>query len=369
MALLRQAGHDVETYIRTNDELAEIGPLGAAASAIWSKRTYADVRSLIESFRPNIVHCHNTFPLVSPSVYYAANAAGVPVIQTLHNFRTVCLNALLHRDDKPCTDCVGKTPWRGVVRRCYQGGLPQSAVSGSLLVAHRLLQTYQTRVSGYIALSQFAREVFVRAGLPDDRIHVKPNFVEVPHDRTQLKRSGVLFVGRLSEEKGVRTLARVARRLPQVRFIVVGDGPLSGLLSEIPNVDARGRLSRDAVFALMRRAQCLIVPSSCFEGFPMVIAEAFANGLPAVVSSIGSLTEIVNHNVTGLHCEPGNVESYADAIARCTSEPALIEAMSRASRDYSARELSPERNISILESIYTDCMLHSRTGRSHVRLS
>jgi glycosyltransferase involved in cell wall biosynthesis len=356
--LLQGAGHQVTTYLRSNDELDSTGRWAAATSTIWSRRTYREIGALIDQSRPDIVHCHNTFPLVSPAVYFAANSRRVAVIQTLHNFRLTCLNALLFRQGKPCTDCVGTLPWRGVIRRCYQDAAPQSAVSAALVIAHRALRTYKTRVDAYIALTETAKTVFVRAGIPAARIHVKPNFVEAPTSTPPpADRSGVLFVGRLSREKGVETLARIAGRLSHIQFRVIGDGPEAPLLQGLPNVQLLGSLPRENVFAAMREASCLVMPSVSFEGgFPMVISEAFANGLPVIASGIGAMAEIIEDGRTGLLCTPGGESDFSAAILRLVSEPVLSQMMSIAAQGFFQARLSAARNLQELESIYRNCL-------------
>lgn len=355
--LLQGAGHQVTTYLRSNDELDTTGRWAAATSTIWSSRTYREVGALIDAARPDVVHCHNTFPLISPAVYFAANSRRVPVIQTLHNFRLTCLNALLFRQGKPCTDCVGTLPWRGVIRRCYQDAAPQSAVSAALVIAHRALRTYKTRVDAYIALTETAKAIFIRAGIPATRIHVKPNFVEAPTSTPPpADRSGVLFVGRLSREKGVDTLARVARTLSHIQFRVIGDGPEAALLQGLPNVQLLGNLPREDVFAAMRGASCLMMPSVWFEGFPMVISEAFANGLPVIASGIGAMAEIIEDGRTGLLCTPEVESEFAEAILRLVSDPVLSHTMSTAAQGFFQTRLSAARNLQELESIYRNCI-------------
>jgi glycosyltransferase involved in cell wall biosynthesis len=365
-ALLQAGGHEVKSYVRTNDELDLIGRLQAAKETVWSGRTYGEVLALIDAFRPDVVHCHNTFPLVSPSVYFAANARGVPVVQTLHNFRLACLNAMLYREDSVCTDCVGRLPWRGVVRGCYQDAVPQSAVVGFTLVLHRALRTYGTRVATYIALTESAKAMFVQAGLPSERIRVKPNFTQAIDAPTYRNgRDGLLFVGRLSREKGIETLARVAQRLPQVRIRVVGDGPHAERLRGLANVELLGRLERTRVLALMHESQCLIVPSISPETFGMVVAEAFACGLPVIASRVGALVELIDDGRTGMLCAAGSDTAFANAITSLLGSPEQLKSMSVAAHAYSRQPLGPDRNLRMLEEIYRGCQAEKFGALNH----
>src|SRR5450830_1369347 len=205
--LLRSHGHVVEIYGRHNDEIAAIPRLSLAGQTLWSGITVDDVARLINSFNPDVIHVHNTFPLISPSLYWAANRARLPIIQTLHNFRLLCPQAMFLRESKVCEDCLGKVPWRGVVRGCYRGSPAQSLVLASMVTLHRVIGTWRNKVTRYIALNEFCRQKFIEGGLPAERIVVKPNFVDSPAS-VEASREGFLFVGRLSVEKGLSTLAK-----------------------------------------------------------------------------------------------------------------------------------------------------------------
>ncbi len=361
--LLRGAGHDVEQFVRSNDEIRVLGRLRAAVETPWSWSTYRDAGALIEAFKPDVVHCHNTFPLITPSIYFAAQSRGVPVVQTLHNFRLTCLNAMLFREGSVCTQCVGTLPWRGVVHGCYQDARPQSTVAAFTLALHRLLRTYRTRVDAYIALTESARSVFVAAGLPSERIRVKPNFVAPTHPSTPRGvRTGVLYVGRLSREKGIDILADVAKRLVDVRFRVFGDGPESWRLDGLANVERSGHRPREEVLTLMRASACLFVPSQWYEGFPMVVAEAFASGLPVIGSRLGALADIVEDGHTGVLCEPGDTDGFAGAICGLLRDPERLASMSASAATHSRQALSASANLAILESIYRDCRKRTVAG-------
>jgi glycosyltransferase involved in cell wall biosynthesis len=212
VSLLRTHGHAVELYLRHNDEIRGMNALTAARETVWSSRTSADLTRLISEFRPDVVHAHNTFALISPSVYAVVARARLPVVQTLHNFRLLCLQGMFVRDGQVCEDCLGRLPWRGVLHRCYHGSARQSAVLGTMIGLHRAIGTYHHRVSRYIALTEFGRAKFIAGGLPGNRISVKSNFTEVPLIEEAQSRFGGLFVGRLSPEKGTGVLAAAAAR-------------------------------------------------------------------------------------------------------------------------------------------------------------
>ena len=216
-SLLEEAGHKVVRYEKDNRDIPDRGGrIGLALRTIWNQRTYREIRSIIRAEKPDVVHCHNTFPLISPSVYWAAAREGVPVVQTLHNYRLACLNGYLFREGHVCEDCLGRTPWRGVCRRCYRGSRAQSFVAAAMLLVHRLLGTYRRKVTRYIALTDFAKTKFVEAGLPAGKLVVKPNAFAPPaqtrpaSDSFSIQHSAfsIVYLGRLSPEKGVDILLR-----------------------------------------------------------------------------------------------------------------------------------------------------------------
>jgi glycosyltransferase involved in cell wall biosynthesis len=364
--LLRDAGHEVATYERHNDEIDEIGAASLAAQTIWSRRTVDEVQALVRRFEPDVAHVHNTFPLISPSVYPTLKQAGVPIVQTLHNYRMTCLNAMLLREGKPCEDCVGRLPWRGVVHKCYRGSAAQSAVLGAALSLHRS-RSISENVDKFIALTQFARALFIRAGVPAHKLVVKPNFVADGGHPPFDARADLLYVGRLSEEKGISILAAAMRLTPQTRLDVIGDGPCAHLLAGMANVRLLGRQESAEVRRAMTASSFLILPSVCYEGFPMTIVEAYEAGLPVIASDIGALREIVNDGVTGYRARAGDANDLAKCIASATrlsaSETLLLR---EGARQCYELLYSPSANASSLKAVY-QAILHNSREAEHSR--
>lgn len=356
--LLRDAGHEVETYERHNDEIDDIGTAAAAAQTLWSRRTVRDITAIARRFRPDVAHVHNTFPLISPSVYPALERAGVPIVQTLHNYRLMCLNAMLLREGKPCEDCLGRLPWRGVAQGCYRGSPAQSAVLAATLALHRR-RTIIAYVDRFIALTQFARGLFVRAGIPAEKIVVKPNFVPDRGRALEEGRSGFLYVGRLSGEKGIEALAGAARRVPEVRISVIGDGPLATLLQGIPNIRLLGRQGSREIRHAMLRASYLLLPSVWYEGFPMTVVEAYEAGLPVIASNIGALSEIVEHGGTGLHVPAGDIQALAQCMRETAGQPPRADQMGCRARRLFEERYAEQQAVSALESIYGSVKAHA----------
>lgn len=351
IALLRAHGHAVETYFRSNDDVAGISSLALARQTLWSDRTPHELAEVISRFQPDVIHAHNTFPLISPSLYWTADRAGVPVVQTLHNFRLMCLNALFLREGKVCEDCMGHLPWRGVARACYRGSHAASAALAGMLTLHRGLGTYRHKVARYIALNEFCRSKFIEGGLPAERVVVKPNFVDFAAP-DPVPRAGLLFVGRLSVEKGVATLSEAMKLLPDAQLRVAGDGPEAGLLDGGAGVSKLGSLPGEAVRQEMGRALALVVPSIWYENFPRTIVEAFACGLPVIASRIGALADIVHDGETGLLFDPGNARDLGDKLAWALAHPEQMALMGRNARAQYEAEFSAEVNYRRLMEIY-----------------
>ena len=289
------------------------------------------------------------------ALYWAASSAGVPVVQTLHNFRLLCPQAMFLRDGKVCEDCLGKVPWRGAVRGCYRGSKAQSSVLASMVTLHRALGTWQNKVTRYIALNDFCRNKFIEGGLPADRIVVKPNFVDFDAPAVAA-RSGFLFVGRLSAEKGVDVLVEAIRVLDGAKMRVAGTGPESGLLPGVAGLEALGALAGEAVRVEMSQAMALVLPSIWYENFPRTLVEAFGCGLPVIASRIGALAELVQDGITGLLFEPGNARDLSDKMRWAQAYPAQMAKMGRNARALYEAEFTAERNYAQLMQIYKDAV-------------
>jgi glycosyltransferase involved in cell wall biosynthesis len=296
LTLLKKHGVDVTTFERFNDDIndsSRIKRLKLARDTAWSPTTYQDLSELVSEIRPDIAHFHNTFPLISPSAYLACREYGVPVVQTLHNFRLICPGALLIRDGRPCEDCVGTNLLPALRYRRYRGSLPATGALVWMLMRNRWHGTYTTLVNRYIALTEFAAGRLIAGGLPRDRMSVKPNFspnISVPGTGDG---GYVVYVGRLSEEKGVRTLLTAWKLVAGIPLKIMGDGPLRKELELIAmrdNISAEflGFCDRPTIVDIVGRATFQIIPSEWYEGFPMVVVEAYACGTPVVASRIRS---------------------------------------------------------------------------------
>jgi glycosyltransferase involved in cell wall biosynthesis len=347
--LLTDGGHHVDVWDPAPNNARGLRLMGTAARAIWSTEATARVRGLIRRSKAEIVHCHNLFPVLSPAVLRAASGEGAAVVMTLHNYRLLCLPATFIREGRVCEDCLGRTPWPGVVHACYRDSTLGSAALATSLSLHNAFNTFD-RVTKYLAVSGFVRRKYVEAGWPDDRIEVKSNFAwKIP--RREGPGRYFLYLGRLSPEKGVETLLSAWRR-SSARLLVVGDGPTAGALKADapPNVEFRLTVSPPEVPALIREARALLLPSACYEAQPRVILEAYAAGVPVLASDLGALPEAVPPD-SGMLVAPGDAGAWSHAVERLLDDresERLGQGAWRRWRD----QYSPERALQNLDEAY-----------------
>jgi glycosyltransferase involved in cell wall biosynthesis len=334
--MLRRTGVDVSLRDVNNDGIKGLAAkLHSAVNVVASPWGREWMRQAIAEVRPDIVHVHNFFPRLTPSIYDACIEAGVPVVQTLHNFRLTCAAGTFVRDGSICEKCLGGSPYQAVMHRCYRDSALGSLALARMIDHHRRAGTFSRKVDLFIALTEFARSKFIAAGLPADRIIVKPNTApDRGADEGTAKREGALYVGRLSSEKGLFDLIDAWKHV-DVPLRIVGTGSISAELATraSANVTFLGHMTPDAVCSEMRRASFLVVPSKNYEGFPMVIAEAYAAGLPVLASRIGSLAEIVVAGVAGDQFEAGDPTSLAATVNRAITQPTELARWGRSARE------------------------------------
>ncbi len=352
-SLLERAGHKVHRLVVRNDINTIYEKMRTAWSLPWNSQSFDLVADAIAGISPDIMHVHNMFPLLSPSIYDAAATANVPVVQTLHNFRISCANGMLLRNGAPCELCISKSPYNAVRFRCYRDSYFGSFTVARLIASQRRENGPCTRVNRFVALSEFARSRFLLAGLPPDKITVKPNGAVDHGMRNKGNGSSILFVGRLSGEKGIGTLISAARDTGYL-VRIVGDGPLRTELEMAapPNVTFLGHISHDRVIDEMAQAQCLVLPSVSYEGCPVTLIEAYSIGLPVIASRLGSLKELVEDGVTGLHFVPNNATELANALEKLTRDDGFAARLGHQARKRYEERYTPERILNELEDIY-----------------
>lgn len=368
--LLQGHGQTVDLFDADNAEIVGFsGKVKAALGAIYSPGSKSRLAVRIRLSRPDVVHVLNFFPLLSPSIYYACRNAGIPVIQKISNFRLICPSALLLRDGQVCEDCIGRSvPWPGVLHACYRDSRTGSATVAAMIATHRFLGTWRNLVDAYIARTDFSRKKLVEGGLPAEKIVVIPTFAPDTGSAGEGRGGFALFVGRLSPEKGIKTVLSAWNRLnSRVPLKIAGDGPLTHevtRVADMKHIEYLGMLPREAISALMRKAAFLVFPSVWYEGLPTVIVEAFSAGLPVIASQMGAMGEIVENGRTGLHFRPGDAEDLATKVEWAVAHPEEMATMRHEVRVEYLAKYTPERNYELLMKLYKQVIQTSRKAGS-----
>ncbi|MFD7027799.1 glycosyltransferase [Streptomyces sp. NPDC059917] len=373
VALLRGAGHRVEVFERRSDDIGGRSLVSKAAIPLlvpWNPAVRTELTARLRADRPDVVHVHNVFPLLSPAVLAACADAGVPAVATLHNYTQVCPPGTLQRDGKPCGDCVGTAPLPAVRHGCYRGSrLATVPLAVSLSVNRR---RWWSGVERFFCISAAQREVLVRAGMPAERLGVKHNFVPEPAVRRTGAGEHLLYLGRLAEVKGVRLLMAAWDELAAdggvgVPLVIAGTGPLEGEVAAwaAGREDVRyvGLYDPAQCGEAIARSVAVVAPSTWLEAFGLVVVEAMAAGVPAVAAGHGAFVELVGDGVSGLLHRPGEVSSLAAGMRRIATDPARNREMGMAARRRYEQGFSPTVGLErLLEGYRTAIAVRSGGG-------
>jgi glycosyltransferase involved in cell wall biosynthesis len=364
--LLRKAGCEVALFSVESAPLvhSRTARLRAALQLRWNPTMAERVARFLASHPSDVAHVHNFFPLLSPSVHATLREIGLPVVQTLHNYRLVCANGIFLREGRPCEECAVRGPWRAVRYGCWRGSRMATALWAEATAAQRRWGTWLACVDRFVAPSRFAKRKLAAAGLPPERIIVKPNAVPDPGAPAPPGR-GAIYVGRLSAEKGLALLLDAWRTLPDAPSLaIVGGGPDEAALRErargIPGVSFLGEVARERVPELLAKAAFAVAPSLCYEAFALSVAEAMAAGRAVVASDAGAMVELVEPGANGLLFRSGDAASLASACRRLLGDAELVAALGRESRARYEEELAPQRSTERLLSLYTEVMAAPR---------
>lgn len=365
--LLEKNGHVVIKFNPINDEFDKctlVKKLFTVLQIPWSFNSYKKVKKILQKKKPDIVHVHNIFPLLSPSIYYAASSEGIPVVQTLHDYRFLCPVAFLMRDGEVCEECKDRSPLRSVRHGCFNKSRIKTLPLALMLKLHQSLNTFKKdKINAYICLSEFQRKIFTKAGFDEKRIFIKPNFVKDTFNPSKKARGDyVVFIGRLGNEKGVKTLIEAWRALPDIPLKIIGDGPDAYYFKElvkkyrITNIEFSGYHSHHECMEILDNAKFLIMPSIWYETFGLVVIEAFSHAKPVIASRLGAMADIVRDSETGYLFEPGISEDLANKVRLLWFDRGDVERMGQnARREYEAK-YTPERNYKMLMGIYEEVM-------------
>lgn len=366
-ALLRNKEHEVIEFTRHSDVIrgrGAVGTLRGALSTPWNPFTAKRVLRVLHRERPDIMHVHNFFPLLSPAIFRAAAGVETAIVMTLHNYRLFCAAGIPMRNGRPCTLCLDRKSIVPALRYgCYRQSRLATTPMVVMIALHRRIQTWKRHVDAFVALSDFQKNLMAQAGLPDEAIHVKPQFYPDPPDALpwESREDKIVFIGRLGEEKGVQVLLQTWKAwggsAPLLE--IIGDGPLKKELSETvaktgltSKVVFKGQLPFNKTQQCLSRAQLLVLPSLWFEGFPMVVREAFALGVPVVASRIGPLPNIIREGEAGMLFEPGNPEDLLRAVRALWSDRDRLAKLTKGAREIFEAKYTANVNHKILMKIY-----------------
>ncbi len=363
--LLEARGHRVMTLEYSNENLGS--PMTLPFRTVWNSTSARDISATVREHSIDVVHFHNTLPLVSPSGFRAARRGGAAVVQTLHNYRMACPGALMQRAGSPCESCVG-SPFKidALLGRCYRGSLTATAGVVATLGIHRALGTWNRAVDRYLALSDFGRDRFIREGIDPERIGVKPNFLVDDPGQGPGAGGYLLFAGRLTPEKGIRRLIDAHRQAcTGQRLVILGEGPLAGEVaaaaSAEPTIEYVGPRPRSEVLEWLRRAEAMVVPSLWYEGLPLTIIESFAAGTPVLGSALGAIETMVTDNRNGRLFDPGDLAGLVEVLRSAALEPMHLRSMRAAARQAFEARYTHEQNYRYLVLAY-ESALESRWG-------
>ena len=369
LEMLVDHGHEVIEYTRDNREIAQYGVGDKATLAVrttWAWDTHRQLGAILAKAKPDVAHFHNTFPLVSPAAYYACKAAGIPVVQTLHNYRLLCPAATFMRNSAPCEDCLDKSLVHSIRYGCYRQSRFSTVPVAAMLAIHRGLRTYTRLINRYITPSEFTREKFIKSGISAENIVVKPNFVERDPGRGLHAHGCALFVGRLAPEKGLSILLQAWKCHKNAPLHILGDGVLRKQLETdatslgLSCIKFIGLLERNEVYKQMKEARVLIFPSQWYETFGMTIIEAYACGLPVIASRLGVMQEIVHDGRTGLHFTPGDADDLARKVEWAWAHPEEMRKMGQNARAEYEANYTAERNYKMLIDVYQQAIVEAR---------
>lgn len=360
--LLESYGHSIQVSTVTNNSIdSVVKKIKSFQDVVYSHSSRKWMKARIDEFQPDVVHVHNFFPLLSPSIYDVCSEHKIPVIQTLHNYRLMCPGALLMRSNRVCEDCIGHSAYHSLKYKCYRNSFLGTYAVARMVEYHKKHLTWKNKVSAFIALTEFAKSKFIQSGLPKSKIHVKSNFLsnEIEHEFKSNKRFGALYVGRLSEEKGIRSLLEVWSGINYpLRIVGTGEYEEQVKQSSNANIEYLGGLSQEAVLSEMGKAAFLIMPSLWYEGFPMVIVEAFSQGLPVVASDLGSMAEIIEDGYSGLKFDPSNTKDIRSKVRLLIEGDIDLERLGENAFNEYQKRYTADVNYGQLMHIY-NCILNN----------
>ncbi len=368
--MLRRFGHKVAVYMRSNSEIQNFSLLKRIKTFLidiyWSRESYAAVRKLIREKRPDIVHVHNTFFLVSPSIYDACNDEKVPIVQTLHNYRLLCPIGIFYRDGKICKDCLIKGLKSSVINKCWKGSR-LATLFLTIIIKIIRLRIFFKKVKHYIVLGEFSRQMYTTNGVPSEKVSIKPNFLDFDPEISNCQGGYGLFIGTLQEYKGIKTLIKAWHNVKDhFPLKIIGEGPLRKELEESAqgkNIEFLGQKPLCDVMDYIKRSLFVIVPSECYETGVRVIIEAFAAGIPLIASNHGAMQELIVEHETGLFFTPKDDKGLSEKVNYLIDHKDIAKKMGFNARKEFEEKYTQEKNYQWLMNVYRLALKNANTAQ------
>ena len=352
--LLKDNGNEVITFYKDNKNIKSFySKVIYFLRIVYSKNIFKEFDYYLKQNKPDVIHVHNFFPIMTPAIFFAAKKNNIPIVHTLHNYRLICPTATLMHNNRIYEKSIINSPFSTIIDKVYRNSYLGTFALARMISYHKKYNTWDTQVDKFIALTNFSKSKFIEANFLSDKIEIKSNFVFDMYDPDSDKKEYALFVGRISEEKGIRYLIKAWEKI-DYKLIIAGTGPLENFVKSQLNekIIFLGKQSKEGIRSLMNAASFLVMPSIWYEGFPMVILEAYSAGLPVLGSRIGSIEEVVLDNITGLHFEPNQSRDIVKKVNTIIKDRELLKKISKNARKEYLEKYTPSKNYDILKNIY-----------------
>lgn len=368
-ALLLSKGHEVKILEFNNDQLSSsVSKITGGLRAFYNSRSASVVEREILDYKPDIIHIHNLFFTASPSVLYKAKQMRIPVVMTVQNYRLICANALLLREQQVCELCINKVfPLAGIRYKCYRSSYIESALVTAITGTHKLLSSWDKKVDVYIVPSEFLKNKLNNSSLklPGSQIAVKPNFIkDIPAENIN-REDFFLFIGRLSPEKGIATLLQCFAAAPSLKLVIAGDGPDKDMVlahtKNVANITYLGQQLKEQVLELMKKCRALLFPSIWYEGLPLTIIEALATGTPVIASNLGAMTEMIQDGYNGFYFNPGNADELRNKVIQLAGNTDKYDHLYRNARTTYLEKYHPDVHYISIMKVYQTAIANNNS--------
>ena len=359
--LLKDNGNEVITFYKDNKNIKSFfSKVIHFLRIVYSRNIFNEFDNYLKQNKPDVIHVHNFFPIMTPAIFFAAKKNNIPIIHTLHNYRLICPTSTLMHNNRIYEKSIINGPFSTIIDKVYRNSYLGTFALARMISYHKKYNTWDNQVDKFIALTNFSKSKFVEANFLSHKIEIKSNFVFDMYDPDSDKKEYALFIGRISEEKGIRYLIKAWEKI-DYKLIIAGTGPLENFIRSRlnENIIFLGKQNKEEIRNLMNAASFLIIPSIWYEGFPMVILEAYSAGLPVLGSRIGSIEEVVLDDITGLHFESNNSRDIVKKVNRIIKNRELLKKLSKNARKEYLEKYTPTKNYDILKKIYFS-VIHSR---------